>query len=75
MEPSFVVCLTDIYLKQRPIKKKKKKLIKNAIMALTPLVYWAQRHEEIYLRVELTDAQVRVHLAVTCHGQNALVWF
>uniref|UniRef100_I3KE40 Very-long-chain (3R)-3-hydroxyacyl-CoA dehydratase n=1 Tax=Oreochromis niloticus TaxID=8128 RepID=I3KE40_ORENI len=34
-------------------------------MALTPLVYWAQRHEEIYLRVELTDAQVRVHLAVT----------
>lgn len=44
-------------------------------MALTPLVYWAQRHEEIYLRVELTDAQVRVHLAVTCHGQNALVWF
>lgn len=31
-------------------------------MALTPLVYWAQRHEEIYLRVELTDAQV----SVTC---------
>ncbi|XP_077372907.1 very-long-chain (3R)-3-hydroxyacyl-CoA dehydratase isoform X1 [Festucalex cinctus] len=33
-------------------------------MALTPLVYWAQRHEEIYLRVELTDAQnidVNVH--------------
>ncbi|XP_041652411.1 very-long-chain (3R)-3-hydroxyacyl-CoA dehydratase [Cheilinus undulatus] len=26
-------------------------------MPLTPLVYWAQRHEEIYLRVELTDAQ------------------
>ncbi|XP_054631190.1 very-long-chain (3R)-3-hydroxyacyl-CoA dehydratase isoform X2 [Dunckerocampus dactyliophorus] len=26
-------------------------------MVLTPLVYWAQRHEEIYLRVELTDAQ------------------
>ncbi|XP_069019422.1 very-long-chain (3R)-3-hydroxyacyl-CoA dehydratase [Embiotoca jacksoni] len=26
-------------------------------MALTPLVYWAQRHEEIYLRVDLTDAQ------------------
>uniref|UniRef100_A0A665WAP7 Very-long-chain (3R)-3-hydroxyacyl-CoA dehydratase n=1 Tax=Echeneis naucrates TaxID=173247 RepID=A0A665WAP7_ECHNA len=26
-------------------------------MALTPLVYWAQRHKEIYLRVELTDAQ------------------
>uniref|UniRef100_A0A3B3Z1T9 Very-long-chain (3R)-3-hydroxyacyl-CoA dehydratase n=1 Tax=Poecilia mexicana TaxID=48701 RepID=A0A3B3Z1T9_9TELE len=26
-------------------------------MTLTPLVYWAQRHEEIYLRVELTDAQ------------------
>ncbi|KAM9376974.1 very-long-chain (3R)-3-hydroxyacyl-CoA dehydratase [Pholidichthys leucotaenia] len=33
-------------------------------MRLTPLVYWAQRHKEIYLRVELTDAQnidVRVH--------------
>ncbi|XP_029698226.1 very-long-chain (3R)-3-hydroxyacyl-CoA dehydratase isoform X2 [Takifugu rubripes] len=31
---------------------------------LTPLVYWAQRHEEVYLRVELTDAQnidIRVH--------------
>ncbi|XP_049579758.1 very-long-chain (3R)-3-hydroxyacyl-CoA dehydratase isoform X2 [Syngnathus scovelli] len=27
------------------------------MMALTPLVYWAQRHEKIYLRVELTDAQ------------------
>ncbi|KAG7245382.1 hypothetical protein INR49_010832 [Caranx melampygus] len=26
-------------------------------MTLTPLVYWAQRHKEIYLRVELTDAQ------------------
>uniref|UniRef100_A0A3Q3DGA3 Very-long-chain (3R)-3-hydroxyacyl-CoA dehydratase n=1 Tax=Hippocampus comes TaxID=109280 RepID=A0A3Q3DGA3_HIPCM len=26
-------------------------------MTLTPLVYWAQRHEEIFLRVELTDAQ------------------
>lgn len=26
-------------------------------MPLTPHVYWAQRHEEIYLRVELTDAQ------------------
>lgn len=25
---------------------------------LTPLVYWAQRHEEVYLRVELIDAQV-----------------
>ncbi|XP_057691753.1 very-long-chain (3R)-3-hydroxyacyl-CoA dehydratase isoform X2 [Corythoichthys intestinalis] len=32
-------------------------------MALTPLVYWAQRHEEIYLRVELTDAQnIKVHV-------------
>uniref|UniRef100_A0A7N5ZUT4 Very-long-chain (3R)-3-hydroxyacyl-CoA dehydratase n=1 Tax=Anabas testudineus TaxID=64144 RepID=A0A7N5ZUT4_ANATE len=32
-------------------------------MALTPLVYWAQRHEEIYLRVELTDAQnIAVHV-------------
>uniref|UniRef100_A0A3Q2QAE5 Very-long-chain (3R)-3-hydroxyacyl-CoA dehydratase n=1 Tax=Fundulus heteroclitus TaxID=8078 RepID=A0A3Q2QAE5_FUNHE len=33
-------------------------------MTLTPLVYWAQRHEEIYLRVELTDAlniDVQVH--------------
>ncbi|KAG8012683.1 Very-long-chain (3R)-3-hydroxyacyl-CoA dehydratase [Nibea albiflora] len=39
-------------------------------MALTPLVYWAQRHEEIYLRVELTDAQVRVNgtlLGVAVH--------
>uniref|UniRef100_A0A8C6LD77 Very-long-chain (3R)-3-hydroxyacyl-CoA dehydratase n=1 Tax=Nothobranchius furzeri TaxID=105023 RepID=A0A8C6LD77_NOTFU len=27
-------------------------------MTLTPLVHWAQRHEEIFLRVELTDAQV-----------------
>lgn len=27
-------------------------------MWLTPHVYWAQRHEEIYLRVELIDAQV-----------------
>lgn len=25
---------------------------------LTPHVYWAQRHEDIYLRVELIDAQV-----------------
>ncbi|CDR09749.1 unnamed protein product [Oncorhynchus mykiss] len=24
---------------------------------LTPHVYWAQRHEDIYLRVELIDAQ------------------
>ncbi|KAM9808210.1 very-long-chain (3R)-3-hydroxyacyl-CoA dehydratase [Neosynchiropus ocellatus] len=32
-------------------------------MALTPLVYWAQRHEEIFLRVELTDAQrIDVHV-------------
>lgn len=32
-------------------------------MSLTPLVYWAQRHEEIYLRVELTDAQnIDVHV-------------
>ncbi|XP_031723411.1 very-long-chain (3R)-3-hydroxyacyl-CoA dehydratase [Anarrhichthys ocellatus] len=33
-------------------------------MPLTPLVYWAQRHDDIYLRVELTDAQnidVQVH--------------
>lgn len=25
---------------------------------LTPHVYWAQRHGEIYLRVELSDAKV-----------------
>lgn len=25
---------------------------------LTPHVYWAQRHGEIFLRVELTDAKV-----------------
>ncbi|KAM9854984.1 very-long-chain (3R)-3-hydroxyacyl-CoA dehydratase isoform 1-T1 [Aulostomus maculatus] len=32
-------------------------------MTLTPLVYWAQRHEEMYLRVELTDAQnIDVHI-------------
>uniref|UniRef100_A0A667Y042 Very-long-chain (3R)-3-hydroxyacyl-CoA dehydratase n=1 Tax=Myripristis murdjan TaxID=586833 RepID=A0A667Y042_9TELE len=32
-------------------------------MTLTPLVYWAQRHEEIYLRVELIDAQnIQVHV-------------
>lgn len=32
-------------------------------MTLTPLVYWAQRHEEIYLRVELTDAQnIDIHV-------------
>lgn len=32
-------------------------------MPLTPLVYWAQRHEEVYLRVELTDAQnIEVHV-------------
>ncbi|KAM7003149.1 very-long-chain (3R)-3-hydroxyacyl-CoA dehydratase [Tautogolabrus adspersus] len=32
-------------------------------MPLTPLVYWAQRHEDIYLRVELTDAQnIDVHV-------------
>lgn len=31
-------------------------------MPLTPLVYWAQRHEDVYLRVELTDAQnIEVH--------------
>lgn len=26
--------------------------------ALTPQVFWAQRHTEIYLRVELSDAKV-----------------
>uniref|UniRef100_H3CSM3 Very-long-chain (3R)-3-hydroxyacyl-CoA dehydratase n=1 Tax=Tetraodon nigroviridis TaxID=99883 RepID=H3CSM3_TETNG len=33
-------------------------------MMLTPLVYWAQRHEEVYLRVDLTDAQnidIQIH--------------
>uniref|UniRef100_A0A8C7GHZ9 Very-long-chain (3R)-3-hydroxyacyl-CoA dehydratase n=1 Tax=Oncorhynchus kisutch TaxID=8019 RepID=A0A8C7GHZ9_ONCKI len=28
---------------------------------LTPHVYWAQRHEDIYLRVELIDAQVQTN--------------
>lgn len=28
------------------------------MQTLTPHVYWAQRHGEIYLRVELSDAQV-----------------
>ncbi|XP_061773103.1 very-long-chain (3R)-3-hydroxyacyl-CoA dehydratase [Nerophis ophidion] len=46
-------------------------------MVLTPLVYWAQRHEDIYLRVELTDAQnidVHVHenmLHFTALGHGA----
>ncbi|XP_054475267.1 very-long-chain (3R)-3-hydroxyacyl-CoA dehydratase [Anoplopoma fimbria] len=32
-------------------------------MPLTPLVYWAQRHEDVYLRVDLTDAQnIDVHV-------------
>ena len=26
---------------------------------LTPHVYWAQRHRELYLRVELSDVQVK----------------
>lgn len=26
---------------------------------LTPHVYWAQRHHELYLRVELSDVQVK----------------
>lgn len=29
------------------------------MQALTPHVYWAQRHGEIYLRVEISDAKVR----------------
>uniref|UniRef100_A0A3Q3MHA9 Very-long-chain (3R)-3-hydroxyacyl-CoA dehydratase n=1 Tax=Mastacembelus armatus TaxID=205130 RepID=A0A3Q3MHA9_9TELE len=35
---------------------------------LTPHVYWAQRHGEIYLRVELSDAKVRpsVHQILLC---------
>ncbi|KAF7664531.1 hypothetical protein LDENG_00174480 [Lucifuga dentata] len=46
-------------------------------MPLTPLVYWAQRHEDVYLRVELTDAQnidVHVHenvLQFRAHGDGA----
>ena len=28
------------------------------MQTLTPHVYWAQRHSEIYLRVELCDAKV-----------------
>lgn len=32
---------------------------------LTPHVYWAQRHRELYLRVELSDVQVK---AVTRAG-------
>uniref|UniRef100_A0A672J3J4 Very-long-chain (3R)-3-hydroxyacyl-CoA dehydratase n=1 Tax=Salarias fasciatus TaxID=181472 RepID=A0A672J3J4_SALFA len=32
-------------------------------MPLTPLVYWAQRHEEVYLRIELTDARnISIHV-------------
>ncbi|XP_072290945.1 very-long-chain (3R)-3-hydroxyacyl-CoA dehydratase [Eucyclogobius newberryi] len=39
-------------------------------MPLTPLVYWAQRHEEVYLRVELTDTQnIEVHAS-----ENVLVF-
>lgn len=29
------------------------------MQALTPHVYWAQRHGDIYLRVEISDAQVK----------------
>lgn len=29
------------------------------MQTLTPHVYWAQRHKEVYLRVELSDAKVR----------------
>lgn len=36
-------------------------------MTLTPHVYWAQRHEEIYLRVELTDAQVSLNCFMSIH--------
>uniref|UniRef100_A0A4W6DHZ0 Very-long-chain (3R)-3-hydroxyacyl-CoA dehydratase n=1 Tax=Lates calcarifer TaxID=8187 RepID=A0A4W6DHZ0_LATCA len=39
-------------------------------MTLTPLVYWAQRHEEIYLRVELTDAQ-----NIDVHAQDNVLQF
>lgn len=34
------------------------------MQALTPHVYWAQRHGDIYMRVEISDAQVRK----TCFG-------
>uniref|UniRef100_M4AMZ4 Very-long-chain (3R)-3-hydroxyacyl-CoA dehydratase n=1 Tax=Xiphophorus maculatus TaxID=8083 RepID=M4AMZ4_XIPMA len=40
-------------------------------MTLTPLVYWAQRHEEIYLRVELTDAQVSSTHLLSTLGRGA----
>ncbi|CAL8356292.1 unnamed protein product [Lota lota] len=33
-------------------------------MSLTPHVYWAQRHEDVYLRVELIDAKnIKVHIS------------
>uniref|UniRef100_A0A3Q2CG72 Very-long-chain (3R)-3-hydroxyacyl-CoA dehydratase n=1 Tax=Cyprinodon variegatus TaxID=28743 RepID=A0A3Q2CG72_CYPVA len=35
---------------------------------LTPHVYWAQRHGEIYLRVELSDAKVRFTFTAQGHG-------
>ncbi|CAB1446774.1 unnamed protein product [Pleuronectes platessa] len=39
-------------------------------MPLTPLVNWAQRHEDIYLRVELTDAQI-----IDVHVQENVLLF
>lgn len=53
---------------------------------LTPHVYWAQRHGEIYLRVELSDAKVGQHpttvaaFSLNCHrpvvycSSNVLKW-
>ncbi|CAO2634601.1 Very-long-chain (3R)-3-hydroxyacyl-CoA dehydratase 3 [Lemmus lemmus] len=38
---------------------------------LTPHVYWAQRHRELYLRVELSDVQVKARLRVAPQGHGA----
>lgn len=70
MKPGDLIhCLPRWYLKLKIQNQ-------NAKMTLTPLVYWAQRHEEIYLRVELTDAQVRAPYSTsyiaTCHEENPL---
>lgn len=58
-EASFIFCLVWRLLKKRSLSVSASLQTRlYGIMTLTPLVYWAQRHEEIYLRVELTDAQV-----------------
>uniref|UniRef100_A0A8C9ZTK7 Very-long-chain (3R)-3-hydroxyacyl-CoA dehydratase n=1 Tax=Sander lucioperca TaxID=283035 RepID=A0A8C9ZTK7_SANLU len=48
---NFLHCSSSLIFLNQSFTKK------NETMPLTPLVYWAQRHEDIYLRVELTDAQ------------------